>query len=392
MINNLNSLLQNILPDTIAIRRAIHANPELSFEEFETSSYIASELDKLQIPYTKGIAGTGIVGIIEGANASSKCIAFRADFDALPITEQNNCAYKSKNEGVMHACGHDVHTACLLGAARILHQTKSEWSGTVKLIFQPGEEKDPGGASIMIAQGVLENPKPNKIFALHVYPHLPAGTIGTKAGTYMASADEVYITVKGKGGHAAMPHLCIDPIVIASQIILQMQTIISRSANPIDNTVFTIGKIVGGTKGNIIPDSVSLEGTLRCMNEAWREKCFTLITNYAQQIAQSMGGSAEVNIKKGYPCVHNDVALTHEITGVLKGQLGTNQVVELPLRMTADDFAYYSHQIPGSYIRIGTTNADGTQFNSPVHTATFDIDESALLTGMHVICTLVAEG
>jgi amidohydrolase len=386
---NFAALAAQYLPETIAIRQHIHANPELSFEEYETSKYIAVELTKLQIPFVQGIAGTGLVGIIEGKNPSAKCIAFRADFDALPIIEKNTCAYKSKNEGVMHACGHDVHTACLLGAARILNETKGNWQGTVKLIFQPGEEKDPGGASIMIAEGVLQNPKPDEIFALHVYPHLPAGTIGTRAGTYMASADEVYITVKGKGGHAAMPHLCVDPIVIASQLILSLQTMITRIGNPIDHTVFTIGKISGGTKGNIIPDEVKLEGTLRCMNETWRAKCFDVIEKQSKALCQSLGGDAEIKILKGYPCVHNDEVLTKKITTILKAQLGEAKVENLPLRMTADDFAFYSHQIPGSYIRIGTTNADGTKYNSPVHTATFDIDESAIQTGVEVICGLV---
>jgi amidohydrolase len=381
-------LAQNYINDTISIRQHIHANPELSFEELETSKFIAAELTKLQIPFVQGIAGTGLVALIEGQNPNSKCIAFRADFDALPITEKNNCDYKSKKEGVMHACGHDVHTACLLGAARILNETKTEWNGTVKLIFQPGEEKDPGGASIMIAEGVLENPKPDAIFALHVYPHLPAGIVGTKAGTYMASADEVYITVKGKGGHAAMPHLCVDPIVIASQLILSLQTMITRQGNPIDHTVFTIGKISGGTKGNIIPDEVFLEGTLRCMNETWRAKCFEILEKQSKSLCQSLGGDAEIKILKGYPCVHNDEALTTELTRLLKTNLGEAQVVDLPLRMTADDFAFYSHLIPGSYIRIGTTNADGTKYTSPVHTATFDIDETAIQTGMEVICSL----
>lgn len=381
-------LIQQILPEAIAIRRHIHANPELSFEEYETSSFIKAALDKLGIAAVP-MAGTGWVAVIQGTNPAAHCIGFRADFDALPIVEKNEVSYKSKNEGVMHACGHDVHTACLLGAAKILMQTKDTWQGTVKLIFQPGEEKDPGGASIMIKEGVLDNPKMDAIFALHVYPHLPAGTIGTREGTYMASADEVYITVKGKGGHAAMPQLCIDPIMIAAQLLNSLQSIITRNRNPIDQTVLTFGKISGGTKGNIIPDEVQLEGTLRCMNEPWRVKCHELIASQSKQICQALGGDAEVKILVGYPCVHNDEVLTKKANTILYQALGANKVETLPLRMTADDFSFYTHQVPGCYIRIGTTNADGTQFNSPVHANTFDIDESAIGTGIQTICSIV---
>jgi amidohydrolase len=288
----------------------------------------------------------------------------------------------------MHACGHDVHTACLLAAAENLNQTKADWQGTVKLIFQPGEEKDPGGASIMIAENVLQNPKVDAIFALHVYPHLPTGTMGTRAGTYMASADEVYITIKGKGGHAAMPHQCVDPIIIAAQVLLSLQTIISRKSNPIDNTVLTFGKIAGGTKGNIIPNEVKLDGTLRCMNETWRATCFELIKTQTIQIAQAMGGDADVKILKGYPCVHNDEKLTQQVNSILSNTLGANKIVNLPLRMTADDFSFYTHHIPGCYIRLGTSNATSTAFTSGVHTPTFDIDESAMLTGMQAISAI----
>jgi amidohydrolase len=381
-------IIKSVVPYAIAVRKHIHANPELSFEEYQTSTYIKAQLDKMGIAATP-MAGTGWVAVIQGKNPEKHCIGFRADFDALPIVEKNEVDYKSKNEGVMHACGHDVHTACLLGAAKVLLQTKNDWEGSVKLIFQPGEEKDPGGASIMIAEGILDNPQMNAIFALHVYPHLPAGTIGTKAGTYMASADEVYITVKGKGGHAAMPHLCVDPIMIAAQLLSSLQNIITRNRNPIDLTVLTFGKISGGTKGNIIPDTVTLDGTLRCMNEPWRAKCHGLIATQTKQFCQALGGDADVKILVGYPCVHNDEALTAKVNNILENIIGVDKIETLPLRMTADDFSFYTHHIPGCYIRIGTTNADGTKFNSPVHTNTFDIDEDAIETGIEVICGLV---
>jgi amidohydrolase len=383
----MHTLVHQFAPHAIAIREHIHAHPELSFEEFETCKYIGKQLTEMGVAFSI-MAETGLVAIIQGKNPEKHTIAFRADFDALPITEANDVPYKSKNIGVMHACGHDFHTACLLGATKVLLQTKEDWEGTVKLIFQPGEEKDPGGASIMIKEGVLTNPIIDAIFALHAYPPLPVGTVGTRAGTYMASADEVYITIKGKGGHAATPHLCVDPIMIAAQMLTQLQTIITRTRNPIDPTVLTFGKIAGGTKGNIIPETVSLEGTLRCMNEQWREQCFTLITNLAQQIAKSMGGDAAVKILKGYPCVHNDEELTAQVNDILIADAAIKHQ-HLPLRMTADDFSFYTHKIPGCYIRIGTANATQTAYTSSVHTPTFDIDKDAVAVGMQVIVDIV---
>jgi amidohydrolase len=370
-------------------REHIHANPELSFEEYKTSAYVQQQLTAYGISFVANIAGTGIVASVQGSNANKHCIAFRSELDALPITEANQVAYKSLNTGVMHACGHDFHTATMLAAAKYLHEHSNEFEGTFKFIFQPGEEKDPGGASIMIAEGVLEQaPKIESIFALHVYPSLPAGKVGTRGGTYMASADEIYITIKGKGGHAAMPHQCIDPILIASHVLIGLQDIISRKRNPIDPTVLTFGKIAGGTKGNIIPDEVTLDGTLRCMNEAWRAECHKLITNYAQQIARNFGGDAEVKILVGYPCVHNDEALTQQVNRMLSASFKPEDIEHLPLRMTADDFAFYSHQIPGCYIRIGTSNADASQCTSGVHTNTFDIDAASYKSALDVVLAI----
>jgi amidohydrolase len=382
--------MQDILQLAQTHREHIHANPELSFEEFNTSAYVQQELNRIGVSFENNIAGTGIVATLPGTNPDKYCIAFRSELDALPITEANDVAYKSKNVGVMHACGHDFHTACMLAATAYLHAHKSEWQGTVKMIFQPGEEKDPGGASIMIKEGLLEAaPKIQAMFALHVYPSLPAGMVGTRAGVYMASADEVYITIKGKGGHAAMPHQCIDPIVISAHVLLGLQNIISRKRNPIDNTVLTFGKIAGGTKGNIIPDSVLLEGTLRCMNETWRQECHQLIRDYSKQIAQTFGGDADVNILVGYPCVKNDEQLTQKVNNILGESFGEEKVYHLPLRMTADDFAFYTHIIPGCYIRIGTSNANATKFTSGVHTNTFDIDKGAYKTAVETILQIV---
>jgi amidohydrolase len=297
----LDAIISQQLDQWIAIRHHIHAHPELSFQEYNTASYISKWLTEWEIPHKTGIAGTGIVAILTGKNPSSRTIAFRADMDALPIQEQNTTDYTSTVSGVMHACGHDVHTTCLLGTAYVLKQFAKEWSGTIKLIFQPGEEKHPGGASLMIKEGVLENPTPDVIFGLHVYPHLPYGKVGFREGLYMASADEIYIHVKGKGGHAALPHQTIDPILIASHLIVSLQQIISRNCNPLQPSVLSFGKITGGHVGNVIPNEVHIEGTLRCMDEQWRAKAHQLIEHHAKTLCQAMGGEAEVKIPTAIP-------------------------------------------------------------------------------------------
>ena len=381
MINQIRAKATNLLGEWKRIREHIHAHPELSFQEFETAKFIASELNKMNIPFTQGIAGTGIVAIIEGKNPTQKCLAIRAELDALPITELNDVPYKSRNEGIMHACGHDVHAACLLGVAKLMHEMRDEWQGTLKLIFQPGEEMHPGGGSLMIAEGVLNNPKVDAILALHVYPHLPAGVVGFKAGQYMASTDEILIKVEGKGGHAALPHQTIDPIAIAAQMIVSLQQIISRKSNPIVPSVLSFGKIVGGTANNIIPDAVEIEGTLRTMDENWRAQAQQLIKDIATNTATSFGATATVNIPKGYPSLYNNEALTTQVRGWANSYLGDKQVKELSLRMTADDFAFYGQQIPGCYFRLGT-NSNNENHTASVHNAHFDIDEQALATGV----------
>lgn len=381
MINTIRQKTEALLQETNRIRQHIHAHPELSFQEFETSAFIAAELTKLNIPFTKGIAGTGIVAIIEGKNPTKKCLAIRAELDALPITELNEVSYKSQNQGIMHACGHDVHAACLLGLAQIMNDLKNEWEGSLKLIFQPGEEMHPGGGSMMIAEGVLDNPKVNAILALHVYPHLPAGVVGFRAGQYMASTDEIHIRIDGKGGHAALPHQTIDPIAISAQIIVALQQVISRRSNPIIPSVLSFGKISGGTVNNVIPDSVEIAGTLRTMDENWRAEAHQLITEIVHNTATAFGASASVNIPKGYPSLFNDQKLTQAIEGYAQEFLGAENVRELSLRMTADDFAFYGQQIPGCYFRLGT-NTHNESKTASVHNAHFDIDENALVTGV----------
>ncbi|HMP14609.1 MAG TPA: amidohydrolase [Saprospiraceae bacterium] len=388
MKNSIQNLSEAYFTEVVAIRRHLHQHPELSFQEVETGRFIAQKLAAYGIPYEHGMAGNGVVALIKGQNPDRKVVALRADIDALPIEEANDVPYKSQNQGVMHACGHDVHTASLLGAARILHTLKDQISGTLKLIFQPAEELYPGGASIMIEEGVLENPKPVSIFGQHVHPPLEVGKIGLRPGIYMASADEIYMTVRGRGGHGALPHNCIDPVVITAQIITALQQIVSRYSDPTVPSVLTFGKInsTGGAT-NIIPNEVKLEGTFRTMDEHWRFEAHRKVQAIAQSIASSMGGSCELDIKVAYPTLYNDPALTARARSWAAAYLGTENVVELPIRMTAEDFAYYSQRMPACFFRLGTGNiAKG--ITSPIHTNTFDIDEAALKVGMGLMAWL----
>ncbi len=364
--------------ETVDIRRHLHQYPELSFQEKKTGKFIKKKLAELKIPHKHGIAENGVVGIIKGKDPGKKVLALRADIDALPITEINKVKYKSKNPGVMHACGHDVHTASLLGSAKILNEIRDQFTGTIKLIFQPAEERFPGGASIMIKEGVLKHPNTHHILGQHVHPPLAVGKIGMRAGNYMASADEMYMTVTGRGGHGALPHDCIDPVVITSQIIVALQQVISRRANPTTPTVITFGKInsTGGST-NIIPNEVKLEGTFRTMDEKWRAKAHKLMREVAHGIAKSMGGKCKLHIDKGYPVLFNHEELTKATRKHAVEFLGKRNVVDLPIRMTAEDFAYYSQKIPACFYRLGTGNKK-RGITSPVHTDTFDIDESSL--------------
>lgn len=380
MINTIKTRAEALLPNLIEIRRHLHAHPELSFKEYETAAFVAGELDKIGIPYEKGICGTGIVALIKGRNPEKKCIALRADMDALPIFEKNEVSYRSQNDGVMHACGHDVHTTCLLGAATILHQLKEDFEGTIKLIFQPGEEKSPGGANLMVKAGVLKNPEPEAIFGLHVYPQLPAGTAGFRGGQYMASADEIYITINGKGGHAALPQQTIDPITVAAMVITGLQQIVSRKANPLNPTVLTFGKIEGGAATNVIPGSVSLAGTLRTFDETWRKEALGLVRSITTQICSAYGAEAIIEIPEGYPSLFNDPATTEKAKSFATAFLGAENIKELELRMGAEDFSFYTLHTKGCFFRIGT-NRNNEQYTTPVHSPDFDVDEEALKTG-----------
>lgn len=372
----------------IGIRHHIHANPELSYQEFETSAFIQGQLRGMGIPFTI-MAGTGVVGIIEGRDPASRVIALRADMDALPIQEANDIPYASKKPGIMHACGHDVHTTCLLGAAKILQELKSEWSGTVKLIFQPGEEKNPGGASLMIRDGVLENPKPSAIFGLHVHPQMEVGKLSFREGKVMASADEIYITVRSKGGHAAAPQLTADTILVASHIIIALQQVISRNRDPQMASVLSITSFQGGHTTNVIPSEVKLMGTFRALDESWRFKAHELIRKIVEGTAHSMGAEIDLHIDIGYPSVYNNEALHHTAKALATEYMGTALVGETEIRMGAEDFGYYTQQIPGCFFRLGVMNV-GKGITSGVHTPTFNIDESAIETGIGIMAWLGA--
>jgi hippurate hydrolase len=386
MKEKIKSLAAAYAEEFIAIRRHLHAHPELSYEEYETAAFIQQQLQAYNIPFTV-MATTGVVGIIEGRNPTSKVIALRADMDALPIVEENDVAYVSTKTGVMHACGHDVHTTCLLGAAKILSETKDEWDGTIKLIFQPGEEKNPGGASYMIRDGVLENPAPEKIFALHVHPGMEVGTFSFRGGMVMASADEIYISIKAKGGHAAAPQFTADTILIASHLIISLQQIVSRNNNPFNPSVLSITSFQGGNTTNVIPSEVKLMGTFRAMDEEWRLKAHELIKKQTIELVAAMGAEATIHIDLGYPFVLNNEALcaaAHKNAALFAGD---QQVSETELRMGAEDFAYYSHKIPACFFRLGAGNkAKG--ISSGVHTPTFDIDEAAIEQGMGMMAWL----
>ena len=368
-------LSQKIFNDVVANRRHLHTNPELSFHEQKTSAFVAGKLDELGLAYEK-MADTGLVALIKGDLPSNNVVALRADMDALPITEANDVPYKSQNVGVMHACGHDAHTSSLLGTARILTELKSQFAGTVKLIFQPAEEKLPGGASLMIKEGVLENPKPQAVLGQHVMPLIDAGKVGFRAGKYMASTDELYVTVKGKGGHGAQPQQNIDPVIITAHILTALQQVVSRFADPKSPSVLSFGKVIANGATNVIPNEVYLEGTFRTMDEKWREEAHKRMKKMAEGIAESMGGSCDFNIMRGYPFLINEEVLTAATRGHAEDYLGKENVLDLDIWMAAEDFAYYSQVADSCFYRLGIRN-ESRGITSSVHTPTFDVEEDA---------------
>ena len=381
-------LARQYAPEFIEVRHHLHAHPELSYQEYETSKFVQQKLSEYNIPFEVK-ATTGVIGLINGKNPGSRIVALRADMDALPIEEQNDIPYKSTKKGLMHACGHDVHTSCLLGAAKLLSQIKNEWEGTVKLIFQPGEEKNPGGASLLIKEGVLENPEPQGIFALHVNPQLEVGNLSFRSGKVMASADEIYITIRSKGGHAAAPQLTADTILIASHLIVALQQVISRNNNPLLPSVLSITSVQGGYTTNVIPSEVKLMGTFRAMDEEWRFKAHDIIRKLSSELVHSMGAQLDHHIDVGYPTVYNNEQLNDVAKKIAMQYMGTDKVGETEIRMGAEDFGYYSQQIPGCFFRLGTGNKI-KGITSGVHTPLFNIDEGAIETGIGIMAILGA--
>lgn len=373
--------IQNVHEEVIAIRRHLHAHPELSFVEYKTSEFIQQKLKSWGVSYKTGVAGTGVVAFIEGK--SKRCIALRADMDALPIQELNELPYKSQNAGIMHACGHDVHTSILLGTAKILNEIREELPVSVKLIFQPGEEKLPGGASLMISEGVLENPTVEAIYALHVFPEMEVGKVGLRAGKYMASCDELYIEILGKGGHAAMPAHNIDPIKLAAKVITAFEDIQENQCPKDVPCVLAVGRIEGLGATNVIPDKVTIQGTFRTMDETWRNRAHELIHQSVSAICDAAGARASVKIEKGYPYLENNHDLTQSTTDLLTKAFGKENVVEIPQRMTAEDFSFYAQKIPAVFMRLGVRN-EAKGIVHAVHNARFDADESSFLFGIQI--------
>lgn len=370
--------------EIVHVRRHLHRYPELSKQEFHTADYLCELLDRIEgVSYRKGVGGTGIVGFLSGKNPEKQCVAIRAEMDALPLFEKTELSFASCNEGVMHACGHDLHMAVQIGVLKILSDLRCEFEGKVMFIFQPSEEEHPGGAYTMLQENIFDENRPFAVFALHATPEMDTGTIGMKSGKYMASTDELYLTVKGKGGHGATPHLNVDPVVISAHIIVALQTLVSRNADPSLPTTLSFGKIMGMGKTNIIPDEVKMEGILRTFDEPWRKTCQRKISAISQGIAQSMGGCCEMVVDEGYPYLNNHESLTEHVFTWATQYLTASCVQRLPLRMTADDFAYFAQKIPACYFRVGTRKKNAPITN--LHTDTFDLEEESMKTAMGVM-------
>lgn len=377
---------KRVAGEVIALRRYFHQHPELSFQEFETSKYIQNWLSEKEFQFKGNYVKTGIVAEVKGAIHSDSVFCVRADMDALPIQEENTSEYISQNKGVMHACGHDVHTACAMGAMLVVNELKEHFAGTMKFIFQPGEEVLPGGAKLMIEEGAFGSPTPSGIVGQHVFPDLEAGKVGFRSGAYMASADELHITVKGKGGHAALPEKLIDPVLIASHVVVALQQIVSRRNNPKLPSVLSIGKFEALGATNVIPNEVQLKGTFRTFDESWRFTAHKHIKKLIHGIAESMGGTADVKILVGYPSVFNEPKLTERSKNVALQLFGKERVIDLEMRMTAEDFSWYTQYMPGCFYRLGT--AFHNKPTSGLHTSTFDVDEQALEMGVALLSAI----
>jgi len=389
LVKSIKAISESFFEEIRTCRRHLHQHPELSFKEYHTADFIENKLREIGIENIQRIAKTGVTFLLEGSRPG-KNIALRADIDALPILEKNEIDYKSKYDGIMHACGHDVHTSCLIGVAKILFQLKSEFKGSVKFIFQPGEEKTPGGASLLIKEGILENPIPKTILGQHVMPFIEVGKVGFRPGKYMASSDEIYLTIEGKGGHAAMPEKLVDPVIITSHILIALQQIVSRKSSPKIPSVLSFGNISGKGATNVIPDFVDVAGTFRTFDEKWRAEALVLITQMAEGIAASMGAKCKVRIEKGYPYLFNDPAYTDRNRSAAQEYLGAENVVDLDLWMASEDFSFYSQNVKGCFYRLGTRN-EAKSIVSGVHTPHFNIDEDAMKIGMGLMSWLTIQ-
>ncbi|WP_282636985.1 M20 metallopeptidase family protein [Sphingobacterium thalpophilum] len=390
LLTNLSAEIKQLFPKIVEIRRHLHRYPELSFQEYKTSAYVQKQLAELGIPF-KVVAGTGIVALIEGEQTlTEEIVVLRADMDALAIHEQNEVDYKSVHEGVMHACGHDFHTANLLGVAFVLKKYITEFSGKIVLLFQPAEEKIPGGAIQILESGILESfgRKIKAVLGIHVSPRVPLGKIGLRAGRFMASSDEFYITIKGSGGHAAEPHLAVDPVMIAAQLLTTLQQVVSRKANPDTPSVLTFGRFIGDGAANVIPEQVSLAGTFRTMDETWRKEALETIAEIARTLPTALGATVDVEVRHGYPALYNDSELTQQVKNRIQESMGSAAVHDLDIWMAAEDFAYYGYRYPALFMLVGTANDDNTtQYG--LHNPQFNVDEKAFEMGIAALVNSV---
>ena len=383
MIELIKKLSSDVFDEVVEIRRYLHMNPELSFEEFETSRYIKNTLNSWGIKFSDNYSNNGLSVVIEGKHPNSRVVALRADFDALPIYEENDISYKSKNEGVMHACGHDAHTACLLGALKILYKTKEKWNGTIKFIFQPAEERIPGGAKQMIKDGVLKNPNVDNVIAQHVLPELEVGKVGFRCGTYMASTDEIYVSIVGHGGHAAIPEKYNNPIIASSKLILDFNQFFEQK----EDSIFAIGYVKADGSTNVIPDEVNLMGTFRSLSEDFRRRSHIDMKQIMKKVSEKYDVKIDLEIRNGYPALNNDDELTKKIIFKAKEYMGEKNVIDLPIRMTGEDFSYFANEIPSCFYRLGTGNTSKGLIHG-LHTSKFNIDENALRIGTGLMAYL----